>query len=454
MRLPAGVVLVVAAGIFAAACGGGRQRPAEGPTPATAEETLNELFNLTGLYQRLGRVAAGPPIPFVGQVAFLAGRGDSTIALLGVSLDNRALAFQRSGRDFVARYRVEMSFQRPGVLPVRFSREETVSVATFQETQRVDETVVFQQGFLLAPGDYTLAVVVRDPESGAFSRGERSVSVPALGPGSTTAPILVYQADGRADLWAEPRVVLNPRGTVAHGDDSLAVYFESYGPTLARAVPVEVTDETGRAVLRDSLRFTGGRAVEWRMLHLAAETPSLGRLTVSSGTGESVKRTDALVSFSRAWVLTNYDNLLSLLRYFGRDEQLDALRKATPENRAALWRDFWEASDPNPETPENEALDLYFTRVAIANVRFRDEGGASGGWRTERGEVFITVGEPDQMYESPPGSDPRYVQWVYSEYRAVLTFSGAMGFSRLRLTPASRAEFARLRALVRQRSSR
>jgi len=286
--------------------------------------------------------------------------------------------------------------------------------------------------------------------SGAFSRVEQPLSVPAFASGSNTAPILVYQARPRSDLWAEPAVLLNPRGTVAHGDDSLGVYVEAYGLRGPRQLPVLVRDEGGRVVYAESLAFVGGRAVEGKQVHLAADAPSLGRLTITVN-GENEKQATALVSFSRSWVLTNYDNLLNLLRFFGHDDQLEALRRASPEERPALWRKFWESTDPSPGTPENEALDLYFTRVAIANERFRDEGGGQGGWRTDRGEVYITLGEPDQIYESPPGREPRYVQWVYNEYRALLTFEGTLGFSRLRLTPSSRAEFARLRALARQR---
>jgi hypothetical protein len=107
-------------------------------------------------------------------------------------------------------------------------------------------------------------------------------------------------------------------------------------------------------------------------------------------------------------------------------------------------------TDPNPSTPENEALEQYFTRVAIANERFREEG-AGQGWRSDRGEVFVTLGPPDQELESPPGNDTRIIQWSYNEYRSVLTFTGQIGFSRVRLTPNSRAEFARLRAQARQR---
>ena len=89
--------------------------------------------------------------------------------------------------------------------------------------------------------------------------------------------------------------------------------------------------------------------------------------------------------------------------------------------------------------------------MAIANERFKDEGGS--GWRTDRGEVYITLGEPDQVVETPPGSDNRIVQWLYNNYRAVLTFTGQMGFSRLRMTPASRAEFSRARSQVMARGA-
>jgi GWxTD domain-containing protein len=152
----------------------------------------------------------------------------------------------------------------------------------------------------------------------------------------------------------------------------------------------------------------------------------------------------ALVSFSRSWVVTSYENLLGLMRYFiWAPDRLAALRNAKADDRPRLWREFWTATDPIPETSENEALDEYFIRIAIANERFRDEGGP--GWRTDRGEVFITLGNPDQVLESPPSSDRRRVQWIYSTYRAVIQFEGTIGFSRLRMTPNSRSEFSRAR---------
>ena len=448
--------------LAASACGGARQ-PAGGVPPST-EQTLTELFNLSALYQRMGRLAASGPMPFVGSIAFVAGRGDSTVARVGLSFENHAFAFAREGRAFATRFRVEYSFapaaigagvrvaappeNRSGGPPVQAVREEVIRVESFPETQRGDESVIVEQGFLLAPGNYTLAVTVRDPTSNAFSRAEQAVEVPAFPAGSITAPILVYQARPRTGLSDSLALVLNPRGTVANGGgDSLLMYVEGYRFTGARQVPVEVRDDRDSVIYHGTVAFQGGRPLEAHVVRLASDAPPLGELRVKLGDGVDAKKVTALVSFSRNWVVTNYDNLLALLRYFPwAPDRLNALRNAKPADRPRLWREFWAASDPVPETAENEALDLYFTRIAIANARFRDEGGP--GWRTDRGEVFVVLGEPDQVIETPPGNEQRLVRWIYNSYRAVIDFSGTLGYSRLRMTPGSRAEFSRARALV------
>ncbi len=436
--------------VTVAGCGASRS-PERAPAPGT-DQTLTEIFNLPAVYNRMGRLASGPPVAFVGNLVYLAGRSDSTAVNLALSLSNRALSFQREERSFAARFRTEVTFQRPGAPAFTHSRDEVVRVSGFEETQRPDESIVTQQGFLLAPGEYTAAIVVRDLNANTFSRLERQVTVPAFRPGSTSGPVLIYQSGTRQTVAEELPVLLNPRGTVAHGAmDTLLIYVEGYGfPSRPTTVPVVVRDDQGAVVHRDSLIFHGGREVESRLVRLGQTTPPLGELTVAVTDPDGMLRqTQALVSFSRGWVVTNYDNLLSLMRFFPHPSWITRLSAAKPDERGALWREFWLATDPVPETPENEALDQYFTRLAIANERFRDEG--PNAWRSERGEVFVTLGEPDVINTNSPNSDRRLEQWVYNEYRGVILFEGVLGLSRMRMLPASRGEFARMRALVMRR---
>jgi len=405
-------------------------------------------MNVSSFYQRLGRLAAAEPLPFVGTVAFAAAPVDSVIAAVGLSLENRALAFQREGNLFVARYRVTISFQKEGSRSVDLARDEIVRVSTFQETLRSEESILFQQILRLTPGKYKVQVTVRDAGSTAESRAQGEYTAPSFQVGTTSAPILAYQATGRGALTDPLSVVLNSRGAVGYGADTLLAYIEGYQFSEPTTVPFEVQDEQQNVIYTDSLRFRGGRPVESQVIRLTPDSISLGELKLSVGSGAAQRSASALVSFSQAWVITNFDEMLDLLRYFGENERVSAMRKAPPNDRTRLWKEFYASTDPNKQTPENEALNQYFGRISAANARFTDEG--TTGWRTDRGEVFIALGAPDEIIETTPGTAGRVVRWSYLSHRLSLFFQDETGFGRLRLTPGSRSEFERILNRVRR----
>jgi GWxTD domain-containing protein len=170
---------------------------------------------------------------------------------------------------------------------------------------------------------------------------------------------------------------------------------------------------------------------------------SLGRyeLHVAVAGGGIVATAPFLVAFSGQWVVANFDEMISLLRYFTAPDTLHALASVPPDQRPAAWRKFWHDTDPNPATPENEALEQYFVRLQAANQRFRDEGPA--GWLTDRGEVLITLGEPDEVFDrrSEMQGRNRMIVWTYTQLRLTLYFVDDTGFGRFRLDPGSRSEF-------------
>jgi len=436
-RLAPAFVLALSCGVLS--CGSWHRVGSE--PPPSQDQVLSQLFDLPSVYRGLGRIAAGAPLPFVATVAFVAGPADSTFAVVSLSLENEALAFQKEGNEFVARYRVELSAQPATGNPVSLATDETVRVGTFQETKRVDESVLYQKVLRLVPGDYKVSVAIRDRANANQTRAEHEFTAPTFSAGTTTAPLLVYQVKGRDSFDAPLSILLSPRGTLAYGGDTVLAYVEGYRMPGRRDVPFEIRDERDSLVLRDTVRFTGRAPVESAIVRFSPESAPLGALRLTIGTGEARRTTSALVSFSQAWLVTNFDEMISLLRFFGENPALDALRKATPEERPGRWREFWKATDPIATTPQNEALDQYFARLAVANQRFRGEGIA--GWRTDRGEVLIGLGEPDEIFDASPTSQGRIIRWTYDQYRIILYFQDETGFGRFRLTPASRAEFER-----------
>jgi GWxTD domain-containing protein len=239
-------------------------------------------------------------------------------------------------------------------------------------------------------------------------------------------------------------VILNPRGTLAYGGDTTTAFVEAYALPGPTRIPVTLIDSRDSVILRDSLRFAGGLPIETAVIRFSPDSAPLGELHVVVGSGEKAESTMAIVSFSQGWVVTNFDDMLSLLRYFPPSEALDSLRKAPAAERGRLWKVFWRSTDPNTATPNHEDLDIYFARIALANARFREEG--LPGWRTDRGEAMVRLGDPDEVFDASPQSEGRLIRWGYTQFQLVLYFVDETGFGRFRLTAASRAELERVAA--------
>jgi GWxTD domain-containing protein len=244
-----------------------------------------------------------------------------------------------------------------------------------------------------------------------------------------------------------PKLLVNPRATVAYGADTLRFYLEAYGERPGSRWVARALDLGGHEIWHDTVALVGTQELSSGVAQLAPGVLPVGagRFEIGRVGSAATHTAPFLVSFSDQWAITNYDQMISLLRYFERQEWVDKLRHATPDQRPAVWQAFYKATDPVELTPENEALDGYFRRVQLANQRFREAG--EPGWLTDRGEVFITLGEPDDVFDFTSDvsrSGIRGVRWTYNGLRLTLFFQDNTGFGRFRLTPLSRAEFQRI----------
>ena len=435
----------LAAGL--AACSSG-PRPVTGPRPETGA-VVSPLFEAGSVYGAMGLLVAGPPLPFVATLNYVAAAtADSTLAVFGLSLANHALSFQRDGSAFTAHYHVEVAFRADTGAVRQFASDEAVRVRTFQETVRGDESVIYQQFITVPPGIYQVTVTVRDRNGPAASQRERTDTVPRFAGQGMSAPLAVYQGAGRTRASDVPKLLVNPRATVSYGADTLRFYVEAYGERPGARLVARALDPGGHEIWRDTVALAGTEALATGLALLRpGELPvGAGRFEIGRlGAGSAATRTAPfLVSFSDQWAITNYDEMISLLRYFERQEWVDKLRQAPPDQRPAVWRAFYKATDPVEITPENEALEAYFRRIQIANQRFRESG--EPGWLTDRGEVFITLGEPDDVFDFTTDvsrAGVRGVRWTYNALRLTLFFQDNTGFGRFRLTPLSRAEYQR-----------
>jgi GWxTD domain-containing protein len=426
----------------------GTSEPA-GPPP----ERVTRLFDPTTAFRDMGLIAETGPLPLVGSVRTLAGPApDTSLVLVALSLQSRGLTFRREQDAFLAEYRVELVLRQGTSVARQLVRDESIRVVSFRETQRSDESVIFQQFVPAAPGQYVMALTLRDRNGPNSVRFEQVLVVPRYRAPSLIQPVAVYQAAPRSALNQPPELVANPRGAVDYGGDSVRFYLETYGLPAGAMLRVSAVDGGDKDVWRDSARLDAEGPVRSLVMAVPQQRLSLGRfdLRVSASGLDTAVGAPFLITFSDRWVVTNLDEVASLLRYFAASDSLRSLLQTPPEQRGEAWQRFWRNTDPNPATPENEALDEYFARLQQANDQFRDEG--VPGWLTDRGEVFVSLGEPDDVIDrrSDAQGRGRVIYWVYNEHRLTLGFVDDTGFGRFRLDPRSRSEFIRVLNRIRR----
>ncbi|MCP2518822.1 GWxTD domain-containing protein [Candidatus Aminicenantes bacterium AC-335-A11] len=69
------------------------------------------------------------------------------------------------------------------------------------------------------------------------------------------------------------------------------------------------------------------------------------------------------------------------------------LQLETDKERDMFIEAFWKQRDPTPGTPRNEFKEEHYRRIAYANRVF-GRGTPRPGWKTDRGRIYIILGEP------------------------------------------------------------
>ena len=411
------------------------------PVPVT-ETNANEL------YKQMGLLAAAPPVSLVGKTAFYATRSaDTTLTLVSISLPNRALTFAREGDRYSAPYEVHLRITRGDAEVASLNALEVVRVGTFKEVNRSDESVIFQHFFRLAPGNYSLSLVLRDVGGSRMTTQNADIVVPRIPPTGFSTPLLTYEVTPRSHLDSTPKLLASPRSTAVFGRDSLvAVFLEAYGGKSA-SIKYAVTNEAQERVFSDSTALPRTGALFSGTVQIPISSVGLGitKLTfVRSGTSDTAS-IPIFVSFGEDIPIMSFANMVKYLRFFAPESRLKPLRDASPAQRASLWAAFLRDTDPVPETPVNEALESYFARIRQANVQFARDG--NPGWLSDRGMVFVSLGEPTLITErtvnggtvTQMGGGTRLQIWTYQQYHTELVFYEDIGH--WKLTRASENEF-------------
>ena len=412
--------------------------------PAAAQDVdISQIFSHQSFYDEHDLLRATGDVNFVADVWYLPGPADSTRALIGVSLSNAALQFVRTddGR-WQAAYGVTASLEPEAGSPlVEKSWQQSVSVDTFDETLLTGETIVFQTDLTLLPGEYDLDLTVRDRNADHGSEVSGTLDVPSL-PDARLAlsePVLLRLYTPAAD---GTEYVVHPSHYYPSTPERIDFLAEASGASSSGApytlrvnlVPEGEDAEPVGATWTDALTPDSAGILE-AFGSLEKPEAQYGEfeltfeLTDAAGNVVASESTPLMIAGSSAWIASNWEDALSLIRYEATEDEMDILEEIEePAARLEAWACFWKIRDPVPATATNEALVSYFERIETANRTWRSA--LRPGYQSDRGRVYMTLGAPDEIIERPmPAGPVPFEIWRYYDYNVEIRFVDRIGFN-------------------------
>jgi GWxTD domain-containing protein len=125
---------------------------------------------------------------------------------------------------------------------------------------------------------------------------------------------------------------------------------------------------------------------------------------------------------------------LQQMRYILPGDSLDKYEDADFTEQQKFFKRYWADRDPNPNSPVNELMREYFSRVNLANREYSSF--STDGWLSDRGRILIKFGYPDDVERHPFELNSRpYEIWRYYTLRKVFVFVDRTGFGDYRLLP-------------------
>ncbi len=345
---------------------------------------------------------------------------------------NAGLHFFRQENHYVADYEISVNvYGKDDRLVDSDMRTKRVKVDNDNKAKSEYDYRTNQVNFELDPDKYEIKLILSDPNSDQFVEQKFKVKLKYMNDGSArVSDIQLVQA--AENIGEEPTkfdkgdFTLIPSVSHKYGTSDalkLLYYFEIYqGKSDQDSVLVEtkLRHDTKGMVYRDSLtsKIEDGVLRQFREISMDKLRPGDFRLTITLK-GKRDKKMDSqtkyfeLVWSEKSLLSYDYKSVIRQLGLISQPSELEALKEQEDyEGKLLAFNQFWLTRDPTPGTAENETKDEFYRRVHVANQNFSYL--RTSGWKTDRGRVYITYGEPDQIEDYPFSLDRLpYQEWHY-----------------------------------------
>lgn len=257
---------------------------------------------------------------------------------------------------------------------------------------------------------------------------------------SDSSSFRAFNMDGRIPFGTDFDILYYTKNRVSA--DSLIIEIEETKTSTANKSDSTIISSTQQTILplKNQIKLVNSIDALSQTIIIEHETTNLFVIKVN---GRDLKNaqyqieiknisTDQLLtkklynSFWSDMPLSLYDvNIaIDMMRFIIKEEEVEALKKGSNEEKIRHFEEFWDKRDPTPDTDYNELMAEYYRRVDYAFEQFSSP--SIPGFESDMGKYYILMGPPTSTERKLLGNNQTRIEWDYPKVQ--LIFQSTSGF--------------------------
>lgn len=336
-----------------------------------------------------------------------------------VSMEYDRLHFVKKDSLFYAEYDLGVAIYADDGSDVPLDQKKSrhkVSVKKYTDTESRILKNIHTFAFDLPEGNYTVALYAKDVNSEQDYKVEEDLSfISNKALYAVTEPLIVQLKNQN---FSPDSIVPLVSNVIDIKNDKAAVFFEVFADQagLDYTISYEIVNYRGEMVSKNLLKRRSVEKINYEVIKLQGDSIEIGNYTMDLKIVIGGKTFDRSINFLIKWkeFFINFSDLREAVRqmaYIVPDDSLNKVLKGSDAEVESYFKTFWKV-----KTLElggtNPLLEEYYRRIAFANIHFKTP--KKQGWKTDMGQVFCIMGEPEeiQSFAFPKNQRP-YETWVY-----------------------------------------
>jgi GWxTD domain-containing protein len=345
------------------------------------------------------------------------------------NIQNDLLFFTKSDDGYEGGYDIAMAVKDLNTNSTVFSHlwKEKVFENEFKLTNSKERYQVNGKMFDtdLSVGEYEVHLELTDKATGNSFKSGRKISVPDL---ESSIYFNEIKFLSQSDSLSAEIIVGEMKSTVEFNDDLLA-HFEII---QSQNAPISLTsilyrkseDEQTEIRRKEHSLANKNRNIEFHETldkKILDEGDYLLEYRIKSADGESkIQKKFSVLWYNKPLYLYDLELAIPPLKYILSPEEWTYIEDLSEQELSDWLTKYWQAKDPDPDTPLNEIMVEFYNRVLEANKKYADQ--YNEGWTTDRGKSLILYGKPDNIkaYRYRTKSKPYEIWYYHSENKKLI----------------------------------